>query len=71
MPGRLTDKDPQVVLLELGASSVDWQVRVWAEKADFLAVKEATTRAVKVALDEAGIGIPFPQMDVHVDHPAA
>ncbi len=70
VPGRLRDKDPQVVLVELGGSSVDWQVRVWAEKANLLAVKEATIRAVKLAMDEAGIGIPFPQMDVHVDHPA-
>ena len=70
VPGRLRDRDPQVVLVELGASSVDWQVRVWAEKANLLAVKEATIRAVKLALDEVGIGIPFPQMDVHLDHPA-
>jgi small-conductance mechanosensitive channel len=28
-------------------------------------------RAIKVALDEAGIGIPFPQMDVHLDQPAS
>ena len=26
--------------------------------------------AVKQALDNAGIGIPFPQMDVHLDSPA-
>ena len=38
--------------------------------ADFFPIKEAATRAVKKALDEAGIGIPFPQMDVHMD-PAA
>ena len=70
VPGRLADRDPQVVLVGLGGSSVDWQVRVWAAKADYLAVKQATTRAVKLALDQAGIGIPFPQMDVHLDRPA-
>ena len=67
LPGRLQDKDVQVVLVELGASSIDWQVRVWAPAADFFPVKEATTRAIKVALDGEGIGIPFPQMDVHLD----
>ncbi len=66
VPGRLPGKDIQVVLTGLGASSVDWQVRVWSPRADFLAVKEATIRAVKIALDEAGIGIPFPQRDIHV-----
>jgi small conductance mechanosensitive channel len=70
LPGRLQNKDPQVALVELGASSVDWQVRIWVDAADFWPLKEAATRAIKVALDEAGIGIPFPQMDVHLDQPS-
>lgn len=45
---------------------IDWSVRVWAKAGEFADVRQATIRAVKVALDEAGIGIPFPQMDVHV-----
>jgi small conductance mechanosensitive channel len=65
--GVLEDPAPGVVLLELGASSVDWSVRVWCNSGDFGSVKQATIRAVKLALDGAGIGIPFPQMDVHVD----
>ena len=67
VPDILSDPAPQVVLSELGASSIDWQVRVWCNSADFWPVTESTTRAVKIALDKAGIGIPFPQMDVHVD----
>ena len=51
----------------LGDSSVNWQVRVWAKGSDFGNAKQALTRAVKMHLDEAGIGIPFPQMDVHLD----
>jgi small conductance mechanosensitive channel len=69
--GVLEDPAPAVILLGLGASSVDWSVRVWANSDKFGAVKQATTRAVKMALDEAGIGIPFPQMDVHLDQPSA
>lgn len=65
--GGLQDPAPVVFLVGLGASSVDWSVRVWAKKEDFGAVKQATIRAVKRALDEAGIGIPYPQMDVHLD----
>lgn len=65
VPGALTDPAPDVALMNLGASSVDWQVRVWAPAPDWFAVKQATIRAVKMALDEAGLGIPFPQMDVH------
>ena len=65
--GRLDDPAPQVVLLELGGSSINWEVRVWAPTPDFLTVKQSTVRMVKKYLDEADIGIPFPQMDVHVD----
>lgn len=67
VPGCLTDPPPQIVLKELGASSVDWQVRVWCKTGDYWPVMDATTRATKLALDNAGVGIPFPQMDVHVD----
>ncbi len=67
IPGVLEDPGIGVVLTGLGASSVDWSVRMWCNAADFWAVKEQGTRQVKIALDEAGIGIPFPQMDVHVD----
>ncbi len=69
--GRLDDPEPAVVLLELGGSSIDWSVRVWCNSADFWGVKQALTRDVKNALDQAGIGIPFPQMDVHMDQTAA
>lgn len=65
--GRLDEPAPQVVLLELGGSSINWEVRVWAPTPDFLAVKQRTIRIVKKKLDEAGVGIPFPQMDVHID----
>lgn len=66
VPGRSTEREPAVVLGDLGDSAVGWTVRVWAAGADFWGVKEATTRAIKMALDEAGISIPFPQRDVHV-----
>ncbi len=65
--GRLPDRDAVVFLSELGDSAIAWSVRVWVNTADFWAVKERLTRDVKVALDNAGIGIPFPQMDIHID----
>jgi len=64
--GRLTDKEPVIYLSELGGSSIDWSVRVWSNAADYWAVKDHLTRDVKYALDKAGIGIPFPQRDIHV-----
>ncbi len=67
VPGRLDDPAPQVFLKALGSSSIDWSVRVWAPTSEYWVVHEATTRLVKKHLDDAGIGIPFPQMDVHLD----
>ncbi len=71
VPGRLEDPAPVVFLSELGGSSVDWSVRVWAPTADFGAVKQATIREVKNSLDEAGIGIPYPTMDVNLTQPVS
>lgn len=56
----------QVYLMELGPSSVDWQLRVWCNPNQYWGVREELTAAAKNALDKAGISIPFPQMDVHV-----
>ena len=67
VPDILNDPAPQILLSGLGDSAVDWQVRIWCNTADYWAVRENTTSAVKKALDNASIGIPFPQMDVHVD----
>jgi small conductance mechanosensitive channel len=63
----LPEPGPAVSLTELAASSVNWQVRGWAKKENFGAAKEGIIRAVKMELDAAGIGIPFPQLDLHLD----
>ncbi|MDX1675383.1 MAG: mechanosensitive ion channel family protein [Longimicrobiales bacterium] len=65
--GGLEEPEPQVYLQQLGGSSIDWTVRVWARTEDYWAVKERLTHSIKIALDDAGIGIPYPQMDVHLD----
>ena len=65
--GRLEEKGEQAALVELGGSSINWQVRIWARPEDYFRLRQELTRQVKYHLDEAGIGIPFPQMDVHLD----
>lgn len=65
--GVLPEPAPQALLTGLGGSSIDWEVRVWANVGDFARVKEEVTETVKNELDAAGIGIPFPQMDIHLD----
>ena len=58
-------------LSALGASSVDWELRLYCKPSNYWAVWEAGTRAAKVALDEAGIGIPYNTMDVNIIKPDA
>jgi small conductance mechanosensitive channel len=67
----LPEPGPQVYLSELNSSSVDWICRVWCHPADFWAVKERLTEQAKLALDRQGIGIPFPQLDLHVITPGS
>lgn len=38
-----------------------------AQTSDYWAVRERLTSQIKKALDARGIGIPYPQMDVHLD----
>ncbi len=61
----------QVVLTDLGSSAVGWTVRFWTRSADFGTAKEDLTAAIKNQLDQAAIGIPFPQLQVHVGRSAA
>jgi small conductance mechanosensitive channel len=63
----LADPAPVIVLGELADSSVNFLVRPWANAADYWGLLWDTTEAVKLRFDEAGISIPYPQMDVHVD----
>jgi len=65
--GRIEEKGEQAALVELGGSSINWQVRIWATPDNYFRLRQELTRQVKYHLDEAGIGIPYPQMDVHLD----
>ncbi len=65
--GALEDPAPQVFLESLGDSAVNWQLRVWTDNDDNWDVYQSAVRVTKLALDEAGISIPFPQQDLHLD----
>ena len=62
----LSEPVPQVAVAELADSSVNFVVRPWVKKEDYWAVKFDLTRQIKLAFDEEGIEIPFPQQVVHV-----
>jgi len=69
--GVMEEPAPQVYLKQLGGSSIDWAIRAWTETGEYWAVRERITQRTKEALDAAGIGIPFPQMDIHLDRVTA
>ena len=62
----LPDPAPQIVLLRCAESSLDFAVRVWVRTGDYWPVNFRLLDGGKRALDDAGISIPYPQMDVHV-----
>lgn len=69
--GALKDPAPEIALMGLSPSSVDWQVRVWCPTADVGTVRQRVIRACKIALEESGITIPFPQSAVWMHRPTA
>jgi len=63
----LAEPAPVIALGELASSSVNFLVRPWVNSADYWALVWDTNEAVKLRFDEAGITIPYPQMDVHLN----
>jgi len=62
----LEDPPVQIAVKEMADSSVNFVVRPWTSADDYWGVYFDTQENVKKALDAAGIGIPFPQTDVHL-----
>ncbi len=63
---RLKEEEPIVFVDSLGDSSVNMGVRIWVAAEDYWSTKWRLTENVKYALDEAGISIPYPQLDVQI-----
>ncbi len=57
-----------IMVTELADSSVNFAVRPWCKTEDYWTVYAYMTEEVKKAFDREDIGIPFPQMDVHVNN---
>lgn len=62
----LKDLGIQIGLNELAASSLNFVVRCWSKSGDLQNVYWDLLKNFKRALDAKGIGIPYPQMDVHL-----
>jgi small conductance mechanosensitive channel len=62
----LKDPAPLVAVAELADNSVNFVVRVWTKTGDYWGVKFDMTETIKNRFDAEGIGIPFPQRDIHI-----
>lgn len=61
-------KDPKclIAVSELADSSVNFFLRPWVAAGDYWTVRADLLEKIKYTFDERGVGIPYPQMDVHV-----
>jgi small conductance mechanosensitive channel len=64
------DKGVTIRLNEMAASSLNFVVWVWTTNGDAQAVYWDLLESFKRVLDEHRIGIPYPQMDVHLHNDA-
>lgn len=64
----IQDKGVTVRLNEMGASSLNFVTRCWAESSEFWNVYFDLMENFKRQLDANKIAIPYPQMDVRVQH---
>ncbi|RLV58007.1 mechanosensitive ion channel family protein [Parashewanella curva] len=62
----LKDPECKVAVSELADSSVNFIVRPWVNADDYWTVRSDLLETIKLKFDNAGISIPFPQMDVHL-----
>lgn len=65
LPEILSEPEPTIEVFSLGDSSVNFAVRPWVKRDDYWKMFYALNQMIKYAFDEAGIEIPFPQVDVH------
>lgn len=63
----LEDPEPLVRMTNQGDSTIDFIVKAWVVREDYLTVKYDLMEQVKARFDEEEISIPFPQMDIHMD----
>ncbi len=64
----LADPAPLVAVADLAESSVNIHVRPWVRSSDYFSVLCDLKERIKLAFDDNGISIPFPQRDLHLYH---
>lgn len=55
-----------VVFSGFNSSSIDFKIYYWFNRDDYFSVQNSMSQSVYSSLENVGISIPFPQLDVHV-----
>jgi small-conductance mechanosensitive channel len=61
----LDEPEPIIIFQNFGASGIDIQLGVWAERINYLKVKNSVFQEIKEAFDHEGIEIPFPHISLY------
>ncbi|MBW8369188.1 MAG: mechanosensitive ion channel [Arenimonas sp.] len=67
-PQVLAEPATDVLVTDLGESSVNLVLRTWVKTPDFVVSRSELTEAIHRDFAQAGVSIPFPQRDLHVYH---
>lgn len=65
-PRLLKEPAPGVGVTELGDSAITLGIWPWVKSTDYFAFRGDMRERIKLALERAGIAIPYPQLDVHL-----
>ena len=69
-PDVMQEPPPETLFLTFGDSALNFQLRAWTSRFErWVQISSELTVGVNAALRDAGIAIPFPQRDVHIQNP--
>jgi small conductance mechanosensitive channel len=64
----LTEPAPVIGVSTLGESNIDFMIQVWVQRADVQKVRFGLLEQIKLAFDQHGISIPYPQRTLHIQN---
>ena len=67
-PRILTEPAPFIGVSNLGGSSIDFVVQGWVQRADVRQIRFGLLEKIKLAFNQHGISIPYPQRTVHLQN---
>lgn len=63
----LEEPEPLILFTSFADSGIEFLFGVWADKKDFLAVKNAVFKSIKREFEEADITIPYPHLTLYAE----